>query len=129
MRELADSAQLAYAEQLRATPQDGQRHVLRGFGSRLSGPEGRGCRGGNGVWHWCRSGEMPSLVYIQHQLVRIYLLVSEPEKALDRLEPLLRMPYYLSPGWLKIDPTFAPLRGQPALRAAGERELGHLQPP
>jgi hypothetical protein len=72
---------------------------------------------------------MPSLVCIQHQLVRIYLLVSEPEKALDRLEPLLKMPYYLSPGWLKIDPTFAPLRGQPALRAAGERELGHLQPP
>ena len=40
-----------------------------------------------------------------------YVLVGEPEKALDQLEPLLRMPYYLSPGWLKIDPTFAPLRG------------------
>ena len=41
------------------------------------------------------------------------VLVSEPEKALDRLEPLLKMPCYLSPGWLKIDPTFAPLRGSP----------------
>ena len=51
--------------------------------------------------------------YIQHQLVRIYLLVGEPEKALDQLEPLLKMPYYLSPGWLRIDPTFAPLRGNP----------------
>ena len=51
--------------------------------------------------------------YLQHQLVRIYLLVGEPEKALDQLEPLLRMPYYLSPGWLRIDPTFAPLRGNP----------------
>jgi len=49
--------------------------------------------------------------YLQHLLVRIYVLVGEPEKALDQLEPLLRMPYYLSPGWLKIDPTFAPLRG------------------
>jgi hypothetical protein len=38
-------------------------------------------------------------------------LVGEPEKALDQLEPLLKMPYYLSPGWLKIDPTFALLRG------------------
>jgi hypothetical protein len=45
--------------------------------------------------------------------VRIYLLVGEREKALDRLEPLLKVPYYLSPGWLKIDPTFAPLRGNP----------------
>ena len=51
--------------------------------------------------------------YIQLQLVRIYLLVGEPEKALDQLEPLLKIPYYLSPGWLKIDPTFAPLRGNP----------------
>ncbi len=51
--------------------------------------------------------------YLQHQLVRIYLLVGEPEKALDQLEPLLRMPYFLSPGWLRIDPTFAPLKGNP----------------
>lgn len=49
----------------------------------------------------------------QHTLVRIYLLVGEPEKALDRLEPLLTVPYYLSPRWLKIDPTCAPLRGNP----------------
>jgi len=32
-------------------------------------------------------------------------------ETLDRLEPLLKMPYYLSPGWLRIDPTFAPLKG------------------
>ncbi len=29
------------------------------------------------------------------------MLVGEPEKALDQLEPLLKIPYYLSPGWLK----------------------------
>ena len=49
----------------------------------------------------------------QHQLARIYIMLGEPEKALDQLEPLLKMPYYLSPGWLRIDPTFAPLRGNP----------------
>jgi hypothetical protein len=27
--------------------------------------------------------------YFQHQLVRIYILIGEPEKALDRLESLL----------------------------------------
>lgn len=51
--------------------------------------------------------------YYQHQLVRIYLLVGERDKALDRLEPLLKIPYYLSPGWLRVDPAFAPLRGHP----------------
>jgi hypothetical protein len=54
--------------------------------------------------------------YIQLQLARIYLLVGEPEKALDQLEPLLRMPYYLSPGWLRIDPTFDPLRNNPRFK-------------
>ena len=51
--------------------------------------------------------------YTQHQLARIYILVGEHEKALDQLEPLLKIPYYLSPGWLRIDPTFAPLHGNP----------------
>ena len=39
--------------------------------------------------------------------------MGEPEKALDELEPLLKIPYYLSPGWLRVDPTFGPLRGNP----------------
>ena len=51
--------------------------------------------------------------YLQHQLARIYLLVGEPERSLARLEPLLVIPYHLSPAWLRIDPTFDPLRGNP----------------
>jgi TolB-like protein len=51
--------------------------------------------------------------YIQHQLARIHIILGEQDKALDRLEPLLRTPYYLSPGWLKVDPTFDPLRKNP----------------
>jgi hypothetical protein len=39
--------------------------------------------------------------------------VGELEKALDQLEPLLKIPYILSPGWLKIDPDFDPLRVNP----------------
>jgi hypothetical protein len=51
--------------------------------------------------------------YVQHQLVRIYLLAGEPERALDALEPLLAMPYTLTPAWLRIDPMFDPLRNHP----------------
>jgi len=51
--------------------------------------------------------------YYQHILVRIYILAGEPEKALDQLEPLLKIPYFLSPGWLRTDPTFDPLRKNP----------------
>ncbi len=51
--------------------------------------------------------------YFQHQLARIYILIGEPEKAIDELEPLLKIPYFLSPAWLKIDPNFDPLRKNP----------------
>ena len=51
--------------------------------------------------------------YFKHQLVRIYILAGDMEKALDTLEPLLKRPYYLSPAWLRIDPTFDPLRKHP----------------
>jgi len=51
--------------------------------------------------------------YAKHQLARIYIVVGEPDQALDQVEWLLRTPYILSPGWLRIDPNFAPLRGNP----------------
>jgi len=58
----------------------------------------------------------------QFELVRAYLLLGEPEKALDALEPLLRIPSFLTPAWLRIDPTFAPLHGNPRFeRLASER--------
>ena len=57
-----------------------------------------------------------SAPYLQHQLVRIYILVGEPDKAMDRLEPLLKIPYLLSPGWLRVDPNFDPLRENPRFK-------------
>jgi hypothetical protein len=53
---------------------------------------------------------------MQHQLVRIYMLTGEHEKALDLLEPLMKMPYYLTPGWLRIGPNFDPLRKNPSFQ-------------
>ncbi len=113
-RVYADSARLAFEELLRATPEDAQRHLFRGLVLAYLGRKAEAiAEGERGLTLLPMSRDAYSAPYNQHQLVRIYILVGEPEKALDQLEPLLKVPYYLSPGWLKIDPTFAPLRGNP----------------
>jgi eukaryotic-like serine/threonine-protein kinase len=110
----ADSARIANEEQLKAAPDDAQLHVFLGLAFGYLGHKAAAIREGQrGVALLPISRDANIGPYIQHQLARIYLLVGEPEKALDQLEPLLKMPYYLSPGWLKIDPNFAPLRGNP----------------
>ena len=113
-RVYADSARLAIEEQLRAAPDDGQRHAFRGLALAYLGENAEAiAEGKRAVALWPLSRNAFDGAYIQHQLVRIYLLAGEPEKALDQLEPLLKIPCYLSPGWLRIDPTFAPLKGNP----------------
>ena len=104
----ADSARAAFEQDLTTTPDDPHRLVLLGVALAYMGRRDEAVRAGKqGV------ALLPGGTYFQHQLARIYILVGEPDKALDQLEPLLKIPYYLSPGWLKIDPTFAPLRGNP----------------
>jgi serine/threonine protein kinase/tetratricopeptide (TPR) repeat protein len=113
----ADSARLAFDEQSRAAPEDAQRHAFLGLALACQGRKADAVRQGQ------RAVELTPISrdaylgpYMQLQLVRIYLLVGEPEKALDQLEPLLKIPHYLSPGWLRIDPTFDPLRNNPRFR-------------
>jgi ATP/maltotriose-dependent transcriptional regulator MalT len=67
------------------------------------------------------TGEHPIANNLQLELVRVYLLSGDRERALARLAALLRVPGVLSPGWLRIDPTFATLRDDPrfARLAAG----------
>jgi serine/threonine protein kinase/tetratricopeptide (TPR) repeat protein len=52
------------------------------------------------------------VIYL-HNLARIYTITKQPERAIDVLDTLVSHPGYLSPGWIRIDPTFASLRGNP----------------
>jgi serine/threonine-protein kinase len=113
-RAYGDSARIAIEEQLKGVPEDAQLHVFLGLALAYLGRDSEAVREGE------RSVALQSVAadgytgpYIQHQLVRIYLLVGEHEKALDQLEPLLEIPYHLSPGWLRIDPAFDPVRKHP----------------
>jgi eukaryotic-like serine/threonine-protein kinase len=110
-RAYADTARQGFEEQLRASPDNAQLHSLQGLALAYLGRKAEAvAEGERGVALGQQATFGP---YYQHLLARIYLLGGEPGKALDQLEPLLKKPYYLSPGWLRIDPTFAPLKGNP----------------
>jgi len=98
VRTYAEEARKAFEEQLRAAPNDAQRHVVFGLALAYLGRKEEAIREGErGVALDPVSKEALRGPYMQHQLVRIYILVGEPEKALDQLEPLLKVPYWLSP--------------------------------
>jgi tetratricopeptide (TPR) repeat protein len=113
-RAYADSARVAYEKQLRATPSSEVLHAELGLALAYLGRNAEAIREGErSVAIMPITRDAYAGAYVQHQLARIYIIANDPEKALDQLEPLLKIPYYLSPGWLKIDPNFAPLRGNP----------------
>ena len=110
-RAYADSARLAYEVQLKDAPEDPQLHALYGLALAYLGRNAQAvAEGRRGVTGTINPN---TLAYNQHQLARIFVLVGQPDQALDLLEELLKVPYLLSPGRLKIDPAFAPLRGNP----------------
>ncbi len=122
-RAYADSARVVFEEQLAATPNEPQLHILRGLALAYLGRKAEAiAEGERGTALAPITVDGYTGPYLQHQLARIYTLTGEYEKALDRLEPLLKIPYHLSRGWLQIDPGFDPIRKHPrfqALVAAG----------
>jgi len=110
----AEEARKAADEQLRVSPDDDQRRTLHALALAYLGRKEEAIREGRRSLELMpMTRDTASASYNQHQLARIYVLVGEPEKALDLIEPLLKIPHFLSPGWLKIDPNFAALRGNP----------------
>jgi serine/threonine-protein kinase len=122
-RVYADSARLAFEDQLREAPEDGQLRALLGHALALAGRRAEAIQAGeHAVELLPASRDAYFGPYVEHQLVRIYILTGNSEKALDRLGPLLKLPYTLSPAWLKIDPTFDPLRKHPRFPRLVEQE-------
>jgi tetratricopeptide (TPR) repeat protein len=117
----AEAARVVLEAQSRAAPEDGQRHAVLGLALAYLGRKADAVREGRrGVELLPIERDGYNGPYVQLQLVRIHALNGETAEALDLLEPLLRVPFYLSPGWLRLDPAFDPLRKEPRFaRLAG----------
>ncbi len=119
VRRYADVARAAFEERLRGSPDDHPSRALLGLALAYLGRKVEAIREGLRAFEPPRPPKREQ--YERHQLVRIYILCGEQEKALDGLESLLRISYELTPGMLRIDPNFDPLRKNPRFqRLVGE---------
>jgi len=113
-RSFAERAVAAMAEQLKVAPDDPQLHALHGWALAFAGRKEEAiAEGKRGLA--LRPPERDSVQgpYFLQTLARIYTLTGEQEKAIDTLESLVKLHYWVSPGWLSIDPNFDPLRSNP----------------
>jgi TolB-like protein/Flp pilus assembly protein TadD len=114
-RRYAEEARQAFEEQARGAPQNSLLHSNLGLALAYLGQKDAAIREGErGVALRPVARDAFTGPYHQHLLARIYVLTGEPEKALAILEQLLKIPYdAVSPGFLRIDPNFDALRGNP----------------
>jgi uncharacterized protein (DUF58 family) len=93
---------------------DAQCHALKAVQLALAGRSEEAIRGGElGQRIAPVSKDAYMGPYVLHELARAYLLTGRDAEALRALELLVRVPYYVSRDWLRIDPAFASLGSNP----------------
>ena len=113
-RAYADTALESFTREVRLTPLDDQRHIFRGLALAYLGRFDEAiAEGKHGVALRPIDQDALNGPYDVHQLARIYILAGQKDRAMDLIEQLFKRPYYLTPAWLRIDPNFKPLRGNP----------------
>lgn len=113
-RAYADSARAALEQAMRELPDEPQLHLDLGIAhARLRRAKEAAEEGQQATKLLPLAADAITGERLEAGLAHIYLLTGNKQIALARIEHLLAVPGLLSPGWLRIDPTFAPLRSHP----------------
>jgi len=123
-RAFGDTAVAAFEAQLKDFPERAQLRELRGRALALAG------RGKEAIEEADRSLKLRETTldasirpYVHFQVARILIQSGEYNRAMDLLEPLLKTPASdVTPAYLRIDPTFKPLYGNPRFDRMAERK-------
>lgn len=114
-RRYVDSSRAAYEAQLRVAPGAFEQHLYHALTLAYSGQRAAAIREGE---HGLALARATGDVFIgvpegQRIMAWVYVTTGDHQRALDQLEALLAEPHYISPAWLRIEPTWTPLRGDP----------------
>ncbi len=117
VRKYAEIARADFVKQLEAVPQDAQVHAVLGLSLAYLGRKAEAIREAERAVELLPNSRDAHLgPYIQHELVRVYILTGEYEKALDTLEPLLKIPYHLTPALARDRPELRPAAADSAIQ-------------
>ncbi|MGH7547886.1 MAG: tetratricopeptide repeat protein [Gemmatimonadales bacterium] len=117
-----DSARSVVSRQLQGHPDDPRLRSALGIAYAGLGRKQDAIREGQtGVELLPISKDANGGYYRAWDLARIYAMVGESGAAVDRLEHLLSIPGPLTAAWLRIDPTWDPLRGNPRFQRLVDR--------
>ena len=117
-RSYADTASIEYAVLIRDTKGDPDRAQLLGLQALALGHMGRKDDAIGKSVEALRLVKLSTAprwqsAYIRYLAARTHLLVGDPEGAINQLDQLVRTDHRITAGWLRINPDFAPLRGNP----------------
>jgi serine/threonine-protein kinase len=112
MQAYADSALPTLERAVRDSPDEPNNHILLGTALSYLGRKAEAIREGERAVA-IRGNDGFQGPGLRHSLARIYQFSGEPVKAIEQYEILLQVPYYVSPGYLRVDPSIDSLRSHP----------------
>ncbi|HEY9480022.1 MAG TPA: protein kinase [Gemmatimonadaceae bacterium] len=123
-RAYADSALAPSAAQLAAAPEDPTLRALYAVMLAYLGRRAEARAEADKAVANAAAGIASDRVYTKMQQIRVSLANGDAERAVDEIGEFLQTPNgWVTPAWLRIDPTFASLKGNPRFERiiAGER--------
>jgi serine/threonine-protein kinase len=128
-RMFGDSAVIAFSKQLHDFPDRAQLRELLARALALAGRKQEAAIQADSALKLRETTNDATIRgYVLFQAARVFIQSGENERALDLLERLITMPATdVTPAYLKIDPSFAPLKGNPRFEKliAGKPTIAH----
>jgi serine/threonine-protein kinase len=113
-RRWAGVAHRELVKQIREAPADPQRPVINGLALAVLGRKEEALASiQRGLDNAAKLPDAYANPYFESVAMRGWILLGEYGKALDMLEPVMTRPFYMSSAWLRVDPMFTPLKGNP----------------
>ena len=114
-RAYADSARSTREVALRQNPTDWQAVLFRALMLAYLGRHDEAIRDRDRgrALALATGDQWSNIPYANHIVARVDMALGDREAAIAELRAILQKPYFLSPGWLRIDPTWDPLRTDP----------------